>query len=38
MIEKAMPITECSPNGMGIYGKTVAFIAMVFADAERSPI
>ena len=35
MIEKAMPVTECSPNGMGIYGKTIAFIAMVFAGAER---
>jgi len=29
MIEKAMPIAESSPNGMGIYGKTVAFVAMV---------
>jgi hypothetical protein len=35
MIEKAMPITESSPNGMGIYGKTIAFIAMIFAGAER---
>jgi hypothetical protein len=35
MIEKAMPITECSPNGMGIYGKSIAFIAMIFAGAER---
>lgn len=35
MIEKAMPITECSPNTMGIYGKSVAFIAMIFAGAER---
>jgi hypothetical protein len=35
MIEKAIPITECSPNGMGIYGKTIAFIAMIFAGAER---
>ena len=35
MIEKAIPISECSPNGMGIYGKTIAFIAMVFAGAER---
>ena len=35
MIEKAMPIEECSPNGMGIYGKTIAFVAMVFAGAER---
>jgi hypothetical protein len=35
MIEKAMPIEECSPNGMGIYGKTIAFIAMVYAGAER---
>lgn len=35
MIEKAMPITECSPNGMGVYGKTITFIAMIFAGAER---
>ena len=35
MIEKAMPIAECSPNGMGIYGKTIAFVAMVYAGAER---
>jgi len=30
-----MPIKECSPNGMGIYGKTIAFVAMVYAGAER---
>jgi len=35
MIEKAMPIEECSPNGIGIYGKTIAFVSMVFAGAER---
>ena len=35
MIKKAMPIEECSPNGMGIYGKTIAFVAMVYAGAER---
>jgi hypothetical protein len=35
MIEKAMPIEECSPNGMGIYGKVAAYVAMVFAGAER---
>jgi len=35
MIEKAMPIAECSPNGMGIYGKAIAFVAMVYAGAER---
>jgi hypothetical protein len=35
MIEKAMPITECSPNGMGVHGKTIAFIAMIFVGAER---
>ncbi len=35
MIEKTIPITECSPNGMGIYGKVTAYIAMVFAGAER---
>ena len=35
MIEKAMPIKESSPNGMGICGKTIAFVAMVYAGAER---
>jgi hypothetical protein len=35
MIECAMPVKECSPNGMGIYGKTIAFVAMVYAGAER---
>jgi hypothetical protein len=35
MIEKAMPIEECSPHGMGIYGRTIAFVAMVYAGAER---
>lgn len=35
MIEKAMPIEECSPHGMGIYAKSIAFVAMVFAGAER---
>ncbi len=35
MIEKAIPITECSPNSMGVYGKTIAFVAMIFAGAER---
>ncbi|RPJ56799.1 MAG: IS1380 family transposase [Dehalococcoidia bacterium] len=35
MIEKAMPIVERSPNGTGIYGKTVAFVAMVIAGADR---
>jgi Transposase DDE domain group 1 len=35
MIEKAMPVVECSPNSMGVYGKTIAFIAMVYAGAER---
>ena len=34
-IERAIPIAECSPNGMGIYGKTIAFVAMVYAGAER---
>lgn len=35
MIEKAVPIRECSPNGMGIYGKAIAFFAMVYAGANR---
>ena len=35
MIEKAIPITECSPNGMGLYGKVAAYVAMIFAGAER---
>ena len=37
MIENAMPIEESSPNGMGNYGKSVAFIAMIVAGAERFP-
>jgi hypothetical protein len=35
MIEEAMPIRERSPNGMGVYGKTIAFVTMVYAGAER---
>jgi hypothetical protein len=35
MIEQTLPVTESSPNGMGIYGKIVAYAAMVFAGAER---
>ena len=35
MIKKAIPITECSPNSMGVYGKIIAFVAMIFAGAER---
>lgn len=35
MIEKAIPIRECSPNGMGVYGKIIAFVAMVYAGADR---
>ena len=35
MIEKAMPVAERSPNSTGIYGKTVAFVAMIFAGADR---
>ena len=35
IIEEAMPIFECSPNGIGLFGKTAAFMAMVFAGAER---
>jgi hypothetical protein len=35
MIEQALPVTESSPNGMGIYGKIVAYATMIFAGAER---
>ena len=35
MIEHALPVTESSPNGMGIYGKVIAYAAMVYAGAER---
>jgi len=35
MIERAIPITECPPNGMGLYGKVAAYVAMIFAGAER---
>ena len=29
------PVRESSPNSMGLYAKTVAFLAMVFAGADR---
>ena len=35
MIENAIPIKESSPNSIGIYGKTIAFVGMVYAGAER---
>ncbi len=35
MIERALPVTESSPNGMGIYGKIIAYVTMIFAGAER---
>ena len=35
MIESAVPIKECSPNGMGIYAKMIAYVGMVYAGAER---
>ena len=35
MIKEAFPVTESSPNRMGIYGKIVAYAAMVYAGAER---
>lgn len=35
MIEKTMPIAERSPNSTGIYGKTIAFVAMIIAGADR---
>ena len=35
MINKAVPIRECSPNGIGIYGKVIVFFAMVYAGADR---
>lgn len=35
MIEKTVPIEEYSPNSMGIYGKIIAFVGMVYAGAER---
>jgi len=35
MVEHALPVTESSPNSMGIYGKIVAYAAMVYAGAER---
>lgn len=35
MIEQALPVTESSPNSMGIYGKVIAYAAMVYAGAER---
>ena len=35
MIEHVLPVIESSPNGMGIYGKVIAYAAMVYAGAER---
>jgi hypothetical protein len=35
MIERAVPVAESSPNSMGIYGKVIAYAAMVYAGAER---
>jgi len=35
MIKEAFPVSESSPNRMGIYGKIVAYAAMVYAGAER---
>jgi hypothetical protein len=35
MIENALPFTESSPNGMGIYGKVIAYVSMIYAGAER---
>jgi hypothetical protein len=37
MIEDALPIEERSPNGKGIYGKMIAFTAMIFAGAVLTP-
>jgi hypothetical protein len=34
-METALPVLECSPNGMGIYGKIVAYASMIYAGAER---
>ena len=35
MIEHALPVTESSPNSMGIYGKIIGYVTMVYAGAER---
>lgn len=35
MIEETVPIEEYSPNSIGIYGKIIAFVGMVYAGAER---
>lgn len=34
-IEKIIPIHELSPNSIGIYGKLIGYIAMLFAGADR---
>jgi hypothetical protein len=34
-LEKIIPIHELSPNSIGIYGKLIGYIAMVFAGADR---
>jgi len=35
MMERALLIRECSPNAIRVYAKTIAFIAMVYAGANR---
>jgi hypothetical protein len=35
MIDTTFPVRESSPNSMGLYAKIVAFLAMVFAGADR---
>jgi hypothetical protein len=35
MIDVVFPVRELSPNSMGLYAKTIAFLTMVFAGADR---
>jgi hypothetical protein len=35
MLQEVIPIRESSPNGMGIYSKTAAYILLIYAGGSR---
>jgi len=35
ILQEAIPIRENSPNGMGIYGKVLAYILLIYAGGSR---
>ncbi len=35
ILKEVIPIRECSPNGMGIYSKVLAYILMIYAGGSR---